>query len=412
MTQRTTPLAAHLRRDASIIRYVDPLEGFRGYLAFSGTDHRLAAGGLRVQPGLAEDTLVGLARAMELKERLLGLAVDGAKAGIDYDPDGPGKQAALARFLEFLRPHLRERLSLGPDMGTTWTEIEHVAHQVGIVSVKAAVARAQELDEADFLARIRVLDVEIDGATLGARRAGHALAHAALAAAEAAGVAGPAPSIGIQGFGTLGRGAAMALTEAGVTPVAVTDEHTCVHCYADDDVSSAASSRGRSTGASPVPVDVEPPHRLLELPLDVLVLAACENAVSHERAERLDVAAVVVGANLGLSHPIEHLLHRRGILVVPDFVGGCGGSASMDALFGPPTCPAAAEVLERLGARIRALVASVFEVSRSRGITPREAALAMCECETPPGKPYGRWQELHGPGDWRGRSRRTTSGSP
>lgn len=375
-----------------VVRYVDPIEGFGGYLAFSGRCHRLAAGGLRVQRGLDEQTVARLADTMTLKERLLGLAVDGAKAGMDYDPEAPGKPDAVRRFLRFLRPHLLERLSLGPDMGTTWPEIETAAHEVGLVSVKGAIASAQELDDDDFLARLRLLDEEVDGATLGARRAGHALAYATLAAAEAAGIAGRVPRIGIQGFGTLGRATAMALTEAGMTPTAVTDAHTCLHCYPDD-VPGAAPSRSGHRRAPSVPVDVEPPHRMLDLPLDVLVLAACENALSQDRAERLEAAAVVVGANLGLAADVEQLLHRRGILVVPDFVGGCGGSASMDALFGPPTRPTPGEVLQRLGARMRALVARVFDVSRAGSITPRQAALSMCEREIPPGKPYGRWCE-------------------
>ncbi|MDQ4068327.1 MAG: Glu/Leu/Phe/Val dehydrogenase [Actinomycetota bacterium] len=367
------------RPPTEVIRYEDPVEGFRGYVAFSGDGHRLAAGGFRVQPGLTEDTIVRLAQAMELKERLLGLAVDGAKAGIDYDPRAPRKREAMRRFLEFLRPCLLDRLSLGPDMGTAWSEIEGIAHQIGIPSVKVAVAGAQGLDHADFLARIGLLDVAVDGATLGERRAGHALAHATLGAIEAAGLSGRDVRVGIQGFGTLGRATAMALTEAGVTPTAVTDEHTCVHCY--DDVPDGE-----------VPADVAPPQRLLELPLDVLVLAACEDALNAERAARLEASVVVAGANLAISPPVERLLHERGVLVVPDFVGGCGGSASMDALFGPPTCPTVTEVLDALGTRMRTLVATVFAIAGDRGITPREAAVSMCERPVAPGKPYGRWQ--------------------
>ena len=377
---------------AEVISYRDPVEGFSGYLAFSGRRHRLAAGGFRVQQGLEARTLAALAETMELKERLLGLAVDGAKAGIDYDPRAPGKQAAMRRFLQFLRPHLLDRLSLGPDMGTTWPEIEDCARQIGLVSVKAAVARAQGLETADFLARIRLLDEEVDGATLGARRAGHALAHAALAALEAVGLSRQGARIGIQGFGTLGRATATALTEAGLAPAAVTDEHTCLHHLADHDVADETGAPTGGLAAPVVPVEVEPPPRILELPLDVLVLAACEDAVSYEQAERLEVAAVVVGANLGLSAQVEELLHGRGILVLPDFVGGSGGSASMDVLFGAPSCPTPEAFLERLGARMRALVDSVFELSRSRRITPREAALVIAGRDVPAGKPYGRWE--------------------
>ncbi|MDQ3383470.1 MAG: Glu/Leu/Phe/Val dehydrogenase, partial [Actinomycetota bacterium] len=173
-----------------VLRYQDEREGFRGWAVFDGTARPLAAGGFRVQPGLSEQVLVDLAAAMSLKQRLLGLAVDGAKAGIDYDPDAPGKPDAMRRFLRFLRPHLLERLSLGSDMGTGWTEIEGLARAEGIPSVKIAVARAQGIDEAEFSARIGLLDTDVGGLTLGQRRAGHAVAAAALAALAAVGTTG------------------------------------------------------------------------------------------------------------------------------------------------------------------------------------------------------------------------------
>ncbi len=96
------------RMDSFMVRSGPEVEGFRGWVAFAGSERRLTAGGLRVQPGLTQETLVALAGAMTLKERLLGLGVDGAKAGIDYDPWSPGKHEALVRFLRFLREAFTE----------------------------------------------------------------------------------------------------------------------------------------------------------------------------------------------------------------------------------------------------------------------------------------------------------------
>lgn len=377
-----------------VLRYQDPSEGFRGWAAFHGRDHRLAAGGMRVQPGLREKTVVALAAAMALKERLLGLAVDGAKAGIDYDPRRPGKPEALARFLGFLRGCLTERLSLGPDMGCTWPELESAARAAGLVSAKAAVARAQGLDQEDFLCRLTLLDAGAGALTLAQRRAGHALAHAAVGAGRWAVPSGPLRA-GVQGFGTLGRGAALALAEAGVAVTAVADEHGCVTNGKGLDVAALVTlAYGEPvTARAPAAGATAPRSALLETPVDVVVLAACEDAVSAGQAEVLPARAVVVGANLGLSPGVEDLLHRRGVVVVPDFVGGCGGSASMDALFGPPACPSPEEVLDRLAARMRALVAQVLGLAAQLGVTPRQAALAVCESNRPTlsGRPYGRW---------------------
>lgn len=369
-----------------VLRYVDPVDGLCGFLALAGERYELAAGGLRVQPGLREETVAQLAEAMELKERLLGLAVDGAKAGIDYDPRSPGKKEALGRFLRFLRPWLAERVSLGPDMGTTWSELEHAARGEGITSIKMAVARAQGLDEGDFLRRLRVLDDHIGGLTLGQRRAGHALAHAALAAAGTA-VSGRQPvRVGIQGFGNLGRGAAVSLVEAGATVTALADEHGCsvrARGFAVEDLLGAFVPPGTSSA---------PSQALFDAPCDVLVLAACEDALSAAQATRLHARAVVVGANLGLAPAVELRLHERGILVVPDLVGGCGGSASMDALFGSPTCPRPGQVLDQVGATMQALVRRVLDGAARQAVTTRAAAVELCATAPllGPGPPYGR----------------------
>ncbi len=375
-----------------VIRYVDPVEGFAGFLAFAGNEHRLAAGGCRVMPGLDENMIVALAGAMALKQRLLGLAVDGAKAGIDYDPQAPGKGAALGRFLRFLRPYLEERFSMGPDRGTTWSEIEGIARQEGIASVKMAVARAQELDEVDFQCRLSVLDVDVNGLTVGQRRAGHALAHAALAACEATGSRRRPLLAAVQGFGNLGRGAALSLQEAGVVISAVADEHGCISAEDGLDVHALLSSPpGFPLGHGVVPpVKILPCEAVVMMPVDVLVLAACEEAISADQARRLRARSVAVGANLGLSRILEEVLHLQDVVVVPDFVGGCGGSASMDALFGPPMCPSPDQVLTGTAELMQSLVHDILDRTESSQLTPREAALALSSGPVPRGKPYGR----------------------
>lgn len=376
--------------DLAVFHYQDPVDGFAGYLAIDGRHNPLAAGGFRVQRGLGAETVARLAQAMTLKQRLLGLGVDGAKCGIDFDPADPGKHAAMRRFLRFLRPHLLSRFSMGPDMGTGWDEIESLARAEGIPSVKIAIASAQGLPHAEVLRRLRLLDVDAGGATLGQRRAGHGLAHAALAATGARDGAGL--RVGVQGFGTLGRAALQSLAAAGACVVAVADEHGAVVDPGGLDVARLL------TLAPQTPVAAAwPQHRraarsaVFETSANLLVLAACQDAMSAQQAAGLPsgVRAVVVGANLGLAPDVEDLLAGRGIVVVPDFVGGCGGSASMAALFGPPDCPTPDEFLDRLGASMHALVRRVLDRAASAGLAPRAAALAL-SAESPPRQiPYG-----------------------
>lgn len=372
-----------------VFRYRDPVAGFAGYLAIDGQHNRLAAGGFRVQPGLGAQMMVRLAQAMTLKQRLLGLGVDGAKCGIDFDPADPGKRGAMRRFLRFLRPHLLTRLSMGPDMGSEWHEIECLARAEGVPSVKIAIAGAQGLSREEVLYRLRLLDVDAGGATLGQRRAGHGLAHAALAATGARQGAGL--RVAVQGFGTLGRATVQSLAEAGARIVAVADEHGALVDPGGLDVARLLSLAPQKPLAAAWPGRCADRDTLFGASVDLLVLAACQDAMSAEQAAALPagVRAVVVGANLGLTPEVEAVLARRGVVVVPDFVGGCGGSASMDALFGPSGCPTPDEFLDRIGDSMRALVRRVLNRAASAGLTPRAAALELCVESHPRKTPYG-----------------------
>lgn len=376
----------------ALFDYRDPVTGAAGFLAYDGQHNRLAAGGFRVQSGLRAATVVQLAQTMTRKQQLLGLAVDGAKCGLDLDPRDPGKREAMRRFLRFLRPHLLGRFSMGPDLGTSWSEIEELAREEGLPTVKIAIARAQGLPEREVCARLALLDTTVGGLTLGQRRAGHGLAHAALAALESTGASPGRSRVAVQGFGTLGRAATLSLADAGVRVVAVADEYGAVLDPVGLDVARLLATAPGMPAASAAPRRAASREAVFEAPADLLVLAACEDAMSPEVAHALPdaVRVVAVGANLGLAAPVETLLDRRGITVVPDFVAGCGGSASMAALFGPAARPTGAEFLDRLGNTMRDVVRRVLQRADAGGMSPRAAALALCaeHCSRRSTRPY------------------------
>lgn len=375
----------------TIRTFDDPKIGVRGWLAYDGDSGPLWAGGCRVWPGLSAEELAGLSGRMTLKQRVLGLNVGGAKCGLDLDPGSADKPAALRGFLSFLRDELHTRFSMGSDMGTGWDELQLVAASVGIPSIKYAIRHAQGVSDDDFFTRMAQLDKRVGLLTLSQRRAGHALGHAVLAAGQAAGPQ-HRMTCALQGFGTLGRAAACTLFEEGVRVVAIADEHGCVADPAGLDVPRMLAHRP----GTPVPQMAVPgarlaSERLFELPADVLALAGCADAMDGRQVAGAQFSAVAVGANYGLSDEAEQALHDRGTFVVPDFIGGIGGSASMEALFGPATPPSAPEVLGALARIMRDLVAEVAEEARRFGDRPREAALRLAERtkSDPDAPPYG-----------------------
>jgi glutamate dehydrogenase (NAD(P)+) len=375
-----------------IIEYLDPVEHCSGFLVYDGTNCRLAAGGCRMHAGLTVDELQHLASCMTLKQRVLGINVDGAKCGVAYDPGGPGRLAVLQRFVGFLKDELSTRFSMGCDIGTRFEELDLIAADLGIGSAKYAVKVAQRLDDEDFDARIRLLDAKVGVLTLGQRRAGHALAHAALAAVGFAGSGRTKPDFALQGFGNLGRAAAEALVQQGAKITAIADEHGCVVNPHGLDVEHMLSLDQRR----PVPGLLGDPLRLpkealFNLPVDVLILAGVDDALTAEQAALLPASIVVVGANRGLHEDAERLLDDRGVVVIPDFVGGIGGSASMEALFGPTRTPSPHEVLTTIAGMMREIVEDICVGARDRGVSTQQVArdIAAAAVVSPDERPYG-----------------------
>jgi glutamate dehydrogenase/leucine dehydrogenase len=124
---------------------------------------------------------------------------------------------------------------------------------------------------------------------------------------------------------------------------------------------------------------------------DVFIPAAVENVITADNADVLPIKAVVTGANLAVTHEAEKMLNDRGIIVIPDFVAGCGGSLSMDGLFGPDIEPSAQEVLNHVHKKMRGIVKKVIKRSQQDGVTTREAALRLCSEAPiyPEARPYG-----------------------
>lgn len=382
------------KKPECIVEYTDPGEGFKGWLVIDSLAHKLCAGGVRVQKGLTRDTVVHLARNMTLKMRIAGIRADGAKSGIDYDPHSPGKTEALYRFMRSIRPYILDRYSMGPDLNVKLRELDEAAGKLGIPSVKMAIAKAQGLDLPYFLERYGLLQSAVNHVTLGRIRSGFGLAAACLGVLEFLKIPEQEAVVAIQGFGGLGSAAAYALCEAGVKIVGLSDEEKSLISTNEHSLDIKDLIRDSAHGLIP---RVEGTGQygdrndIYNVTCDVFIPAAIENAVVPDNVRTISAKAVVPGANLAVTEEAEGLLHELGIITIPDFMAGCGGSLSMDALFGPKSHPSVQGVLDCVGKKMRSMVKKVLERSQKDDIAPRAAALCLCSEASvhPQAKPYG-----------------------
>ena len=119
-------------------------------------------------------------------------------------------------------------------------------------------------------------------------------------------------------------------------------------------------------------------EELLELPCDILVLAAREDQVTEENAGRIQARLVVEGANGPTSLEADAILHERGIPILPDILTNAGGVTvsyfewvqDLGRLFWDRE-----EIRHKLEEKMNDAFDRVWETSRERGTTLRTAAL-------------------------------------
>jgi glutamate dehydrogenase (NAD(P)+) len=183
----------------------------------------------------------------------------------------------------------------------------------------------------------------------------------------------------VQGFGNVGGIAAGELAARGACVVAVSDlsggvvaedglDLQALHAWVDEQGSLAGYPDARHVSNA----------ELLELPCDVLVLAAREDQVTEENAGRIDAKLVAEGANGPTSIEADAILAERGILVLPDVLTNAGGVTvsyfewvqDLGRLFWDRD-----EIRARLAEKLADAFDRVWHLSEERGITLRGAAL-------------------------------------
>jgi glutamate dehydrogenase (NAD(P)+) len=117
---------------------------------------------------------------------------------------------------------------------------------------------------------------------------------------------------------------------------------------------------------------------LLELPCDVLVLAALEDQLTAENAPRISARMVAEGANGPTSLEADEILVERGIPVLPDVLTNAGGVTvsyfewvqDLGRFFWDRD-----EIRTRLAEKMGTAFDRVWDMSEERRLTLREAAL-------------------------------------
>jgi glutamate dehydrogenase (NAD(P)+) len=185
----------------------------------------------------------------------------------------------------------------------------------------------------------------------------------------------------VQGFGKVGGIAATELVERGAVVTGVADYSGAVHAEEGLDLAALQAWQADHGSLADFPDVAHMTNaELLELPCDVLVLAALEGQLTAANAGRIQARMVAEGANGPTTVEADAVLAERGIPVLPDILTNAGGVTvsyfewvqDLGRLFWGRD-----EIRRRLAEKMEDAFDRVWDLSEAEGLTLRSAALVV-----------------------------------
>jgi len=183
----------------------------------------------------------------------------------------------------------------------------------------------------------------------------------------------------VQGFGNVGGIAARELFARGAKVVAVSDIFGGVYRPEGLDLGAVRAWVDAHGSLADYPDATHVSNtELLELPCDILVLAAREDQVTADNAPRVRARMIVEGANGPTSIEADAIFAERGVPILPDVLTNSGGVTvsyfewvqDLGRLFWTRD-----EIRFRLADKLNDAFDRVWELSEAKSLTLRQAAL-------------------------------------
>ena len=363
--ERAVIVSVPLRRDDGTIQI------FPGYRVQHSTVLGPTKGGLRYDPGVSLGECAALATWMTWKCALLQLPYGGAKGGIRVNPVALSQrelEKLTRRFTQELVREIGPQSDIpAPDMATNEQTMAWIMDTYSMLKGYAVpeIVTGKPISLGGSLFRREATGAGVVMVTEQAgRRHGWELA---------------GKSCVVQGFGNVGGVAASELHDRGARVIAVSDLSGGLHAEAGLDIPALHAyfeEHGSLLGYDLCERITN--EELLELPCDVLVLAAREDQLHADNAPRVQAAMIVEGANGPTTIEADEIFRERGIPVIPDILANAGGVTvsyfewvqDLGRLFWDRD-----EIRNRLADKMTDAFDRVWSVSVEKKITLRQSAM-------------------------------------
>jgi len=295
------------------LRREDDVEVLTGYRVQHSSARGPRKGGIRFHQDVDLNEVRALASLMTWKTALIDVPFGGAKGGVAVDAtklSSIEKEEIIRRWTRSLVHVLGHHRDIpAPDMGTD------------------SKTMAWLMDEYHRLegfqpACVTGKPVELFGAPGREEATGRGVAHIAAATLKEHEKKIKGATVVIQGFGNVGKFAALGCEELGMKVIAVSDVTGGVVNKKGLDVKSlllhptlASAEVDERVGASEV----------LEIECDILIPAALGGVINEENVKNIKADFIIEGANQPITSSADRALRLAGAVIVPDILANSGG---------------------------------------------------------------------------------------
>ena len=363
--ERALIVAVPLRRDDGT------MEVYAGYRVQHSSVLGPTKGGIRYDPEVSLGECAALATWMTWKCALLRLPYGGAKGGIRCDPTSLSRRELERLTRRFTSELVRE---IGPETDIPAPDMATNEQTMAWMMDTYSMLKGHAVPEV-----VTGKPISVGGSIYRREATGAGVVMTAERACERLGMPLPQQRCVVQGFGNVGGVAASELYDKGATVLAVSDISGGVH--APDglnvpELHAYVAAHGSLAGYETCERITN--EQLLELPCDVLFVAAREDQLTGENATRVQARLIVEGANGPTTIEADAIFAERGLPVVPDILANAGGVTvsyfewvqDLGRLFWDRE-----EIRQRLADKMMDAFDRVWAVSEEKGITLRQSAM-------------------------------------
>lgn len=292
---------------------------FKGYRVQHSTLRGPAKGGIRFHQDVNIDEVRSLSAWMTFKCAIADIPYGGGKGGVAVNPS----ELSCTELEKLAREYTRRIAKfIGP-------KIDIPAPDVGTnPQVMAWIVDSYSQTAGEFTpAVITGKPVPLGGSLGRVEATGRGVMFACQEILKRLNKTLKGQTVVIQGLGNVGGVAADLINKEGAKIIAVSDVSGAIYNENGLDIPAIIEhAKGRKlldtfTGDFKRISNDE----LLELNADILIPAALENQITEKNADKIKASVIVEAANGPIAPEADPILHKKGIIIVPDVLANCGG---------------------------------------------------------------------------------------